>query len=157
MYLTPSWDTHAHILLSNERNKDISCTSDYRTRKSDFKNESCFSCGTCLYGRRQLRVTVTQGDLRGYIIQSQGQSVIKKKKKNWLVLLLQWYRDGMDLITFHLWTRTESLHRCSSGRRVTSSSAAVSIQRQKLMTSTRVLLHVTPSGGREEGREANGC
>lgn len=30
----------------------------------------------------QLRVTVTQGDLQGYIIQSQGQSVIKKKKKN---------------------------------------------------------------------------
>lgn len=29
----------------------------------------------------QLRVTVTQGDLQGYIIQSQGQSVIKKKKK----------------------------------------------------------------------------
>lgn len=106
----------------------------------------------CPYGRMQLRVTVTQGKLRGSIIQRQGQSVIKSPG------LYYYYSDtgnGSD----HLPSTegTESLCHCSSAYK-SPLAQHPSASKAKLITSTYMQHLAEPTGGRDfvfqvEGRK----
>lgn len=87
MCLSPSGHTHVQVKIIG-REASTLMQKSILNKENPILKVSYLSLGSFLYDIMQHRVTVTKDDLQGYIIQSQGQSVIKEKK-NWLVLLLQ--------------------------------------------------------------------